>query len=261
MRLWLPRVLTVLILPSLSDLAAQFRNIYNDNPRAVSSSPVNVQTLFSVGRGWVCSLSVSLDLITIFHSQVECKGFDQPDNSTSWTSWTFYDWIDSSLYRLESRLSLSPATDTILQLELCVAEVSCASGDITSTSSSCLSYPDSAPSSSLSHYSSTPEGFIFAIAGTSSSSQLEEMTTTTTASKPPEIEPVEAEVSSASTPSFVSSYPEGFIMAFTPEGSSSVSTYSSQAEGFVFAFTNNNQDSSDGGSQAEATVLAFKSST
>ena len=50
--------------------------------------------------------------------------------------------------------------------------------------------------------------------------------------EPPEIQPVVVEVSSASVPSFFSSYPEGFVMAFTPEESSSVSsTPSSQAEG------------------------------
>ena len=61
---------------------------------------------------------------------------------------------------------------------------------------------------------------------------------------PPETQPVEAEVSSASVPSFVSSYPEGFVMAFTAEESSSISAHSSEAEGFVFAFNNHNQDSS-----------------
>ena len=68
---------------------------------------------------------------------------------------------------------------------------------------------------------------------------LKETTTIT----PPETQPVEAEVSSASVPSYVSSYPEGFVMAFTAEESSSISAHSSEAEGFVFAF-NNHQDSS-----------------
>jgi len=259
MRLGLPRVLPFLLLPSLSLLAAQFRNIYHGSTRGVSVSQATVQTWFPAGV-MVCSLSVTTDLLTIQHSEVECKGFRETDNSTEISShtWTFYDKMENSLYRLEVSLTLLPRTDTILQLSLCVSPDLCG-GETDLPTSHCFSYPPSVPSSSASHYSSAPEGFIFAIAGHSSSSELQETTTTTI--EPPEVQPIQAEVSSASLPSFVSSDPEGFIMAFTAEGSSSISTRSSQAEGFVFAFNNNNnQESSAGSSQGEETVNPFISS-
>ena len=151
----------------------------------------------------------------------------------------------SSLYRADSLLTLavSSGASTILQLSVCLSPACPDGGDGGQTI--CLSSPHqhNYPTSSASHRSSSPEGFVFAIAGPSSSSMYPAITTTTP-SQGPEVQPVEAEQSSASVMSFVSSYPEGFVMAFTPEESSSVSAFSSTAEGFVFAFANNRPSSS-----------------
>jgi len=270
MRLWLPRALIVaVLLPALSSPAVQFRHIYNENTRAVSpSSTAQLSSWFSVsGGGLVCLLTVTTDLLTISLAQVECRNFDNSaSEEVMLHTWSFYDKIGETVYSIETSLALTPASNTILHLSLCVSPVSCEG--VTSPAPSCLSFPPTPTASSHSQCSSAPEGFVFAIAGPSSSSQRQETATTTTMTvEPPEIQPVVVEVSSASVPSFFSSYPEGFVMAFTPEESSSVSsTPSSQAEGFVFAFTNNNQFHSSSAasktesSQAEGFVFAFKSS-
>ena len=154
----------------------------------------------------------------------------------------------SSLYRADSLLTLavSSGASTILQLSVCLSPACPDGGDGGDGGETiCLSslHQQNYPTSSASHRSSSPEGFVFAIAGPSSSSMYPAITTTTP-SQGPEVQPVEAEQSSASVMSFVSSYPEGFVMAFTPEESSSVSAFSSTAEGFVFAFANNRPSSS-----------------
>jgi len=229
----------LLLLPAICQSAVHFRNIYREKTTTSTSSTLS--NLFPVtgdGGRLVCLLTVTSDLLTITHSQVECDSLDQTKNLTDSeiisNSWTFYDKIGDSVYSVEASITLMPSTDSILQLTLCLRPVSC--GGVSTTS--CLSYP-STVTSSISLHSSSPEGFVFAIAGPSSSSFTQETTTIT----PPETQPVEAEVSSASVPSYVSSYPEGFVMAFTAEESSSISAHSSEAEGFVFAF-NNHQDSS-----------------
>ena len=152
----------------------------------------------------------------------------------------------SSLYQADSLLTLAVASSgssTILQLSVCVSPVCGPGGPGGDTV--CLTSPHLhhyLTSSSASHRSSAPEGFVFAVAGLSSSSEHQAVTMATT-SQGPQVEPVVAEQSSTSVMSFVSSNPEGFVMAFTPEESSSVSAFSSTAEGFVFAFTNNNPSS------------------
>jgi len=215
----------------------------------------SLQSWFSVvtaGTTSVCSLTFSSDLVTISHSQVACKVFDGPDNSASTNStistqsWTFYHTIGSSLYRADCTLALEIGsnTSTILQLSVCLAP-SCGDGG-GGGEPLCLSSPPlpNYPTSSASQQSSSPEGFIFAIAGASSSSELPATATTITTSAGPQVEPVVAEQSSASVHSYLSSTPEGFVMAFTPEeSSSSVSAFSSTAEGFVFAFANHKQSS------------------
>ena len=138
----------------------------------------------------------------------------------------------------------SSGSSTILQLSVCLSPA-CAEGGA-GGGTICLSSPHlhNYPPSSASQRSSSPEGFVFAIAGASSSSGHPATTNTiATTSQGPQVQPVEAEQSSASVMSFHSSAPEGFVMAFTPEDSSSVSAFSSTAEGFVFAFANNQQSS------------------
>ena len=154
----------------------------------------------------------------------------------------------SSLYRADCTLALEIGSNasTILQLSVCLSP-SCSVGG-SGGEPLCLSSPPlpNYPTSSASQQSSSPEGFIFAIAGASSSSELPATATTTitTTSAGPQVEPVVAEQSSASVHSYLSSTPEGFVMAFTPEeSSSSVSAFSSTAEGFVFAFANHKQSS------------------
>jgi len=267
MRLGLPRDLIItnnplalplllLLLPVVVQAAAQFGSLPRPQTTRVGEVE-SLQSWFSLvtdGTTNVCSLTFTSDLVTIINSEVACKVFDGPDNSASnnstisTQSWTFYHTIGSALYRADCILTLAVGshTSTVLQLSVCLS-ASCGGGGAGGGGGDtiCLSSPHqhNYPTSSASQQSSSPEGFVFAIAGASSSSE-QQPATTTTASNGPQVEAVEAEQSSASVQSFLSSAPEGFVMAFTPkQSSSSVSAFSSTAEGFVFAFANHKQSS------------------
>ena len=264
----------LLLLPAICQSAAQFRNIYREKTTTSTSSTLS--NLFPVtgdGGRLVCLLTVTSDLLTITHSQVLDTEWIYSLSSNPFQSirWSVTVWTRLKTWRtlrssptpgLSMTRSGTPCTHWRPPSLSCPpltpsSSWPCASGRCPVEGSALppasptppLSPPPSLSTAPLRRDLSSPSpdppaphSLRFRVRINFERFKLFSLKETTTIT-PPETQPVEAEVSSASVPSYVSSYPEGFVMAFTAEESSSISAHSSEAEGFVFAF-NNHQDSS-----------------